>query len=124
MPRLNIPERYQAGISKIRKLDDRTVRDIRSALDSVVTNQEATDVSPVERPDNVAVTAITSVSQTNVEEFKQIAEALNALYGVRAARDVSVAKFVEEVSDALEELDSPDLKLPRSERSSFQEKLL
>ncbi len=123
MPELNIPERYQAGVSKIRKLDDRTVRDIRKALDSVVTSQEASDISPMQRPDSVAISAVTSVSQTNLEDFKQIAESLNALYGVRAARDVPVEIFVEEVSDALERLDSPDLKLPHSERSSFQEKL-
>ncbi len=33
MAKLNIPERYRSGVSKIRKLDDLSVQEIRAALD-------------------------------------------------------------------------------------------
>jgi hypothetical protein len=46
---LNIPQRYRAGVSKISRLDERTVRDIRAALDKVIASGEASDVPEVNR---------------------------------------------------------------------------
>lgn len=117
MAKLNIPEGYRVGVSKIRKLDDRTVHEIRNALD------KATDT--YRRPDTVAVEALSSISHTNVDEFKEIAEAVGTLYSVKMSRsNVSLDQFVEDVCDAMESVDSPDLKLQASDRPQFKEKLL
>jgi hypothetical protein len=122
---LNIPERFRMGVSKIGKLDDATVRQIRSALDSVIGSVEASDVPTAgERPGSVAATALASIAPTIAEaDFKQVAETLNALYGVRSSRDVPVEKFAEEVADAMESLDAP-LRLERHERAAFVSKMV
>ncbi|MGA9967317.1 MAG: hypothetical protein WBQ10_19125 [Terriglobales bacterium] len=117
MSKLSIPEGYRAGVSKIRKLDERSVREIRNALD------KATDTS--HRPDDVAVDAVSSISHANLDEFKEIAEAVGTLYGVRMSTPgVSVQEFAEDICDAMESVDSDDLRLQKSERPQFKEKLL
>ena len=125
MSKLNIPERYRAGVAKIGSLDDPTVRLIRSALDGVIGGVEASDIATAgERPDSVAATALASVASTIAEsDFKQIADTLNALYGVRSSRDVPVEEFAEEVAEAMESLEPP-LRLERSKHSAFVSKLV
>jgi hypothetical protein len=113
--KLYIPEGYRAGLSKIRKLDERSLREIRNALDQV------TDT--FHRPDEVAVEAVSSISRTNSDEFKEIAEALGTLYSVKMSRNLPLDQFVDDVCDALESIDSTELKLQPSERPQFKEKL-
>ena len=124
--KLNIPERHRAGVAKIGKLDDRIVQEIRTALDRITTSEQATDMPTAgERPDNVAATALASVSPPHADEsdFKQIADTLSALYAVRSSSETSVEDFAEEVADAMESLDGP-LKLQRAERDGFKKKLI
>lgn len=116
LPKLNIPHGYQAGVSKIRKLDLRSVHEIRAALD------RATDIS--RRPDDVAAEAVSSISRPNADDLREIAEAVGLLYTARAVRGLSVEAFAEDVCDAMESLDSDEFKLQRSERPQFKEKLL
>jgi hypothetical protein len=122
--KITIPERYRAGVAKIGGLDDPTVLLIRSALDAVIGSVEASDVPAIgERPDSVAATALASIAPTIAEaDFKQIADTLNALYGVRSSRDVPVEKFAEDVADAMESLEKP-LRLEPARRSEFVSKL-
>lgn len=126
MPKLNIPERYRAGVSKIRRLDERSVREIRSALEQPVESPKVTGngVEIPSKPDAVAIKAMRSVSSVNTSDFKQIAEALAALYGVKSTRDVSVDEFADDVCDALESLPSEEERLPHSEREQFKGKLV
>lgn len=124
MAKLRIPDRYQAGVSKIRRLDERTVREIRAALDRPLNLPKSeSSVEPPSNPDEVAMTAMRSVSSTNFTDFKDIADALAALYGVKSTRENSVEEFVNDVSDAMESLPSDDLRLPEAEREEFKGKL-
>lgn len=125
MAKLHIPERYRAGVAKIRSLDDRTVQDIRAALDRPLAlgsqNQSGIEAPP--KPNEVAITAVSSVRSAQSREFNQVAEALAALYGQKSVRDASVQEFVEDVCDAMELLPSEELKLPHAEREEFRQKL-
>jgi hypothetical protein len=113
---MHIPEGYRVGVSKILRLDDRSVREIRNALDQAAYT--------CHRPDDVAVEAISSISHANLDEFKEIAEAVGTLYSVKVSRRISLEQFVEDVCDAMEAVDSPDLKLQAADRPQFKEKLL
>jgi hypothetical protein len=123
--KLYIPERYRAGVSKIRGLDERTVREIRKALDqpseTPLANADGLEVP--RNPDAVAIAAVRSVSSLNLTEFGQIAESLAGLYTARSMRDAPIADFVEDVCDAMEALPKEELRLPHSERDQFKEKL-
>lgn len=125
MAKLHIPERYRAGVAKIRTLDDRTVQEIRAALDKPLAlgsgDQSGVEAPP--KPGEVAITALSSVRNTQSREFKQVAEALAALYGQKSVREVSVEEFVEDVCDAMELLPSEELRLPHAEREEFRQKL-
>ncbi len=76
------------------------------------------------RPGDFALTAVQSVSTIKGAEFKQIAEALSALYVVKSAREVSTEEFAEQVCDAMEVLSSDELRLPHEEREEFKAKLV
>ena len=126
MPRLIIPERFRAGVAKIRRLDERTVQEIRTALDlkrgdTPQKNGEGLEVP--RDPNSVALSAVRSIASVNMVEFGQIAESLASLYTVRSMQDVSLDDFVEDVSDAMEVLPEEPLRLPHSERQQFAEKL-
>lgn len=126
MAKLYIPERYRVGVSKIRGLDERTIQEIRKALDQPRPESAPKNGSGIEvprDPDSVAIAAVRSVATLNVAEFGQIAESLAGLYTARSERDVPVADFVEDVCDAMEVLPQEELKLPHSEREQFKEKL-
>ena len=124
MAKLNIPERYRAGVSAIRSLDEQSVQAIKTALDGTG-RQESDDPGAVQSTSgNMAITAVTSVSSVKPAEFKLIGEAIAALYGVKSSRDVSTEAFAEEICDALESIPEENLRLPQTERAQFKEKLL
>lgn len=122
MAKLTIPEHYRDGLGAIRTLDDKSVQEIRDALEGVKKFSDVESVSST--PNDVAVNAITAVSATKTADTKRIAEAVAALYGVKSARDMSTEDFVEEVCDAMESLPSENQRLPHTERQAFREKLL
>ncbi len=125
MPKLNIPERYQSGVALIRQLDDNSVQEIRNALDRTLDIKTSDqDVASGRKLDELAVTAVTSVSSKSNLNFKRIAEALVVLYGAKSVKDISVEEFADRVCEAMEHLDSPDLKLPSAEREPFKRKLI
>lgn len=62
MAKLNIPERYRAGVSAIRLLDEQSVEAIKAALDGT-SRQTSNDLGEVQStPGDMAITAVTSVS--------------------------------------------------------------
>jgi hypothetical protein len=125
VPKLNIPERYQSGVALIRQLDDNSVQEIRNALDRTLDIKTSDqDVASGRKLDELAVTAVTSVSSKSNLNFKRIAEALVVLYGAKSVKDISVEEFADRVCEAMEHLDSPDLKLPSAEREPFKRKLI
>jgi hypothetical protein len=125
LAKLNIPERYRVGVSKIRRLDERTVREIRKAFDQSeeAPTQSNNGVQVPRDPDAAAIAAVRSIANFNVDDFVQIAESLAGLYTAKSMRDVPLADFVEDVCDAMEALPQEELRLPHSEREQFKEKL-
>lgn len=122
MPKLTIPERYQAGVSKIRHLDMDTVTAIRAALDGAVAVRQREEERV--RPADVAAAAISTISSEKRKvEFKEISAALVSMYRAKSARDISVDEFVEEVAAALESVPKTELRLLANERAAFKEKL-
>jgi hypothetical protein len=119
--KLSIPERYRPGIFDIARLDDESVRKIRAALDGATSGYRPD--APA-RPSEVAIDAITSVSGMSSSDSKKIAEALAALYRVRAARDASVEDFAEDVCNAMASVDVGTFRIQPSERDSLKRRLL
>jgi len=119
---LKIPERYQAGVAEIRKLDDESVQEIRAALDRFIARKD--DSTQEKAASEVAISAVTSISKKNLVDFKPLGAALAALYGVKSSRDIPTDEFVEQVCDAMESLESPELRLPHAERDDFRQKLM
>ncbi len=125
MAKLNIPEKYQPGVSMIRQLDEANVRDIRAALDGIVTSGTTEeDLASSKKLGEIATAATASVTHTRVPDLKKVGEALVALYTVKSMRDVSVEEFSDRVSDAMESLDQEQMRLPRAEREQFKQKLI
>lgn len=115
MPKLNIPEKYRQGVFKLSKLDDRTVKEIHSALSTLIAASGESS--------KTAVNAVSSISETNKADFIQIAESLVAMSYVKAGADVSLQEFVNDVSDAMENLDQIEFRVPLAQRERFKETL-
>lgn len=126
MARLNIPERFRAGLSKIRELDETSVQQIRVALEQPVPGFSSDeDAKLPNRPSDIPVTALASMSSvTDRADLRPIAEAVAGLYAAKASRDIGVEEFADQVCDAMESLDSEESRLPRAERDQFRKKLL
>lgn len=124
MARLNIPERYQAGVALIRQLNDETVQDIRNALDKILeAKADDQDIASESRLNELAAAAVMSVATESGVDLKLIAETLVVLYGAKSVRDISAAKFADKVCDAMARLDSEEFRLPQSEREQFKRKI-
>ena len=123
MAKLTIPERFRVGLSKIRELDDQTVQQIRAALEQPVPGFSEEEVRLPNRPSDIPVTALASIP-TERSDLRQIAEAVAGLYSAKAARDLAVEEFVDQVCDAMEVLDSKELRLSGAGRDEFRRKLL
>jgi hypothetical protein len=124
MAKLNIPDEYRLGVSKIRNLDEQDVRNIRQALDGSIDGTVPAEGSINVKPRDVALTAVRSTSRENPADLKIIAEAIAALYGYKSFREISVEEFADNVCDAMEGLADEELRLPRSERAEFKRKLI
>ena len=126
MPKLTIPDRNRAGVAKIRRLDDRTIQEIRNALDlrrGAGSQKNGNGLEVPTDPNSVALSAVRSIASVNVAEFAQIAESLAGLYMARSMQDMSPDDFLEQVCDAMEAIPDEALRLPHSERESFKEKI-
>jgi hypothetical protein len=121
--KFNIPKRYQAGVSEIRKLDVETASRIRAALDRVFANQKL-EAATVVQPDDIATDAISAVPSQPTVNLKLIAEALAALYSVKSQADTPTEEFADDVCESLETLDSEELRLPHAERDRFRANLV
>ena len=126
MARLNIPERFRAGLSKIRELDERSVQLIRDALEQPVPGFSSDEDGKLpKRPSDIPIEALSSVpNDTEKADLRQIADAIAGLYAAKAERDVGVEEFADRVCDAMEALDSKELRLPHAEREQFRKKIL
>jgi hypothetical protein len=111
MPKLLIPKEYRAGLSQVKNLTPELISEIRSTLDQATLSSA---------PERAAAQALTSVNSLKPEQLKQIGTALGSLYGVRARNEgISLGDFVNDVSEAMENLSEEDGKLLPSERDTF-----
>lgn len=125
MAKLNIPEKYRPGVSKIRQLSESNVRDIRAALDGILTGGASEeDLASSKKLGEIATAATASITHADASDLKKVGEALVALYTVKSMRDVSIEDFADRVSDAMVSLDQEDLRLPLAEREQFKQKLI
>jgi len=125
MAKLNIPDRYHAGVSMIRQLDQPTVMKIRTALDAILLGGASEDnLSSSKKLAEVATAATASITQTKAPNLTKVGQALVALYAVKSMRDVSITEFADDVSDAMESLDKEEFKLAHGEREQFRQKLI
>ncbi len=109
----------------IRQLDDQSVQEIRSALDRILDIKiPDQDIASGKKLDELATAAVRSVSSKSNLNFNRIAEAIVVLYGAKSVKDISVEEFADKVCDAMEGLDSPELRLPKTEREQFKRKLI
>lgn len=93
MPKLSIPEAHRAGITKIKDFDDAIIHKLRAALENAPSISALTSTS-----------LLPIISNLDLENPKQIAETLSALYRVKSTRDVAnVEEFVDDVSEAMGE---------------------
>lgn len=113
MARLSIPDRYLSGVSKIGDLDARMTAEIRKILDSV-------KMSPEDRLGPI-VPAISSLNPSDKDGFRQLGEALRALYAVRVSNDVPLDEFVEDVMAAMDAED--EWRIPADKQNIFRENL-
>lgn len=122
MARMNIPKRYQAGVSEIRKLEIDTAKNIRAALDRVFASQK--EESNVAEPDDIAATALTAIPDKANVDLKLLSQALVALYSVKSQTDKPIDEFADDVSDAMELLDDVQLRVDPQQRERFKANLV
>ena len=126
-PRLNIPERYRAPLYSIRLLPDTDVQKIRAILDEVVSPSVQNPHLAQELPSDpgAAITAVRKASpKTGIANLTKLLDVLVALYEIKSQRDISVEEFVDDVCNAMENLDHPEYRLEHSDRADFAGKLL
>jgi hypothetical protein len=112
---LTVPARYRQGIFRLSQLDDRTVNEIRGALGTLLAASG--------EPSRAAVTAVSSLSETNKSDFAQIAQALVALSYVKAGADVSLPEFVDDVTEAMCGIEETQWHIPEEKIERFKETL-
>jgi hypothetical protein len=125
LAKLNIPDRFRAPLSALRKLSEENVSQIRSILDEVAPPQSASGETDMPADPGAAIaTVVAAKRRTGISGIKQILEAVASLYEVKSQRDVTVEELVDDVCDAMETLDDPELRISHTERADFAGKLL
>jgi hypothetical protein len=114
VPALEIPKKYHEGLFKISQLEDETVQTIRRVLDAAPVSEDSSPRS--------MLSAISSLAQEETKNLRSVVEAIFALYRVRVANDVQIEMFVDDVADAMADVEA-EHRIPESERESFREKL-
>jgi hypothetical protein len=113
LPKLQIPDRYQPGLAKIRDLNQNSIEAIRNRLENVPDT-----TSPEDLADASASSAV------NIPGAAGVVEALVSLYVLKSGNEsVTLEQFADDICDAMASLKS-DLRLNEEQRISFREKLL
>jgi hypothetical protein len=119
---MNIPKRYQAGVSEIRKLDPETAQKIRTALDKVFSTKK--NEGNIVQPSDMAATALTAIPDNSNVDFKALSQALVALYSVKSQLEKPIEEFADEVAHAMELLSDEQLRVPADTREQFTANLI
>jgi len=114
--KLTIPSRYREGVFKISQLEESKVKEIHGVLNTIITASGTNDSDVVD--------AVAAIPQAGRKDSLKIAQALVALYGVRAGSELSLQDFVEEISDAMESIEEAEWRISQADRKQFSEKLL
>lgn len=110
MAMLKIPRQYQTGISKLLKLNDKSIDELSSAI------QQA---SPTLQPKDFTSRVASKVSSVDSKDIDQIIMTLVALYRVREERSLSMPDFAEEVCQAVERSDAKELSFSDKQHREF-----
>ncbi len=97
---LQIPERYNEALARLRTLNEGVVERVVSVI------SEVADLRSPGLADRLSKEGIFTD-----EEARQFAELVKALYLIRASADVAIDKFVEDVCQAMNRTDIPALHL-------------
>lgn len=95
---ITVPQNYQEGVFKIAKLEEKTVRAVREALDAV-------SVSPGLSPQSM-ISAVSALAQEQEEGLKPVADTLLTLYRVRAINDIPLDEFIDGITEAMKDVES------------------
>lgn len=115
LPKLQIPERYQVGLSRLRDLGEHEIAEIRGILD-----QAPHTLSPA----TIADWNLPALAASSIENAREIVTATAALYVLKSgAESVSNEKFADDICDAMQSI-KPELKLTAAQRPVFRAKLL
>jgi hypothetical protein len=112
LPTLQIPDRHQPGIARIRELGEPAISAIRNILD-----QAPDTINPIE----IAATDAAKMID-NIPGLKGILDALASMYVLKSSKEsVSLEQFTEDVTDAMASLKSESA--ITSDRSKFKASL-
>ena len=126
MARLSIPTRYRAALASIRSLSDENVREIRAILEqaqAAMGNAVAQTSGDEMDPAEIVTSLQASAPRSQIQNLKEILEAVFSLYVLKSRKDIGTEQFVDDICDAMERL-TPELRLEREKRSDYAAKLL
>jgi hypothetical protein len=111
LPKLQIPERYQSGLAKIRDLDQDSVNAIQGSLEHL--------------PDTTNLEDLADASvNVSIPGLRGIVEALVSLYVLKSGNEsVPLEQFADDICDAMAALKS-DSRLTAEQRPVFRNNLL
>ena len=107
---MNVPKRYQAGLSRIKTLDGRTIAEFQAVLNGIKYDYR--------RPDGAAIEAVSSAFPGR-PDLRDVAEAIASVYRLRMLHDASVEEFADDICDAMQSIGADDLRLRSEERPEF-----
>ena len=90
--KLTIPKQHRDGIARIQDLDAPTVERLHAAISGSVASLGPTQMS---------ATLLPPISVAGIENAKQLADTISALYRVKSANDVTIEEFADSVCDAV-----------------------
>jgi len=114
MARIQIPAHYERGLIKLRRLGEKSLQELLTALADTPPMFEARALSGELAP------RISSIPEADLDE---IVETLISLYRAQAYLDLSTSELAEYVCEAMSQSENQDLKLDGEECDIFQERL-
>lgn len=114
MATLTIPKRHHAALAKIRRLPDKEVNELASALSQPPATLDPQRLASLISPKVIGVSA---------EDLTDIIGTLCDLYVIRAARDVPIQQFTSDIVSAMRDSRDEDLHVSEEETSGLQGRL-
>lgn len=114
LPILSIPEQFQAGLAKLRELNEDTASSLLAAIESLAQESGKDSLSSQQLP---------PIKHLSQEDAQTILDGLTFLYRVRASSDATVAEFVSDASEAMRYGAVPRYKVPEGAITNFRDRI-